>query len=189
MNIQNLEMKFEIEEKAIADDAEARFFWICAFNLAEAGQRKMEAAAFRVREHLQAQMRMQAAVSFWNRPVLTGDALLLGDAVLRCGAFGRIPADAIKGAFVYLLTIGETDIEAEGNIMTELYHDIWGTVYTEAALRLLCEERLADAAKNLCPDQKGNYLWSVQRPGTWYTVYRSGRKGICRHGHRTERTW
>jgi len=168
-------MKFEIEESVVAEEAEARFFEICAFDLAEAGQRKMEEAAMLVREHVQAQMCIQAAVRFYGNPVLTGERLQLDDAVLHCDAFGQIPADTVKGAFVYLLTIGETDIEAEGNIMTELYHDIWGTVYVEAALQELCGDGFADAAKTLYPDQKV-YVSQPFGPGYYGMAMEEGRK-------------
>lgn len=137
MNIQNLVTKFQIEEKAARSGAEDRFFRICSFNLAEAGQRQMEKAAFRIRTHLQTQMDIRAAVRFWDNPVLEGDVLRLDDKSLRCGAFAQIPQNVVKGAFVYLLTIGETGIEAEDYIMTEIYHDIWGTAYVESALEVL----------------------------------------------------
>lgn len=137
MNIQNLVTKFQIEEKAARAGAEDRFFRICSFNLAEAGQRQMEKAAFRIRTHLQEQMEIRAAVRFWDNPVLEGDVLRLDDKSLRCGAFAQIPRNVVKGAFVYLLTIGETGIEAEDYIMTEIYHDIWGTSYVESALEVL----------------------------------------------------
>ena len=142
MNIQNLATKFQIEEKAVRAGAEERFFQICSFNLAEAGQRQMETAAFRIRTHLQAQMNIRAVTRFWDEPVLKGDTLQLDDVVLRCGAFSQIPREAIKGAFAYLLTIGDTDIEAEDYIMTEIYHDIWGTSYVEAALDFLYRDCL-----------------------------------------------
>ena len=148
MNIQNLEMEFQIEERAVAEGAEDRFFRICAFHLAEAGQRRMEEAAFGVREHLRNKMDICAAVRFYDEPLLAEDTLQLNDASLRCGAFGRIPGEAVKGTFVYLLTIGETDIEGEKDIMTELYHDIWGTAYVESAMAVLrkdCLEGLLDA--------------------------------------------
>lgn len=137
MNIQNLSMKFEIKENILQEDAEERFFRICSFNLAEAGQRQMEKAAFRIRGHLREQMDIRAVARFWENPVLQGDMLQLNDVTLRCGAFAQIPRDVVKGAFVYLLTIGETDIEAEDYIMTEIYHDIWGTSYVESALEVL----------------------------------------------------
>lgn len=137
MNIQNLSMKFEIKENILQEAAEDRFFRICSFNLAEAGQRQMEKAAFRIRGHLREQMDIRAVARFWENPVLQGDMLQLNDVTLRCGAFAQIPRDVVKGAFVYLLTIGETDIEAEDYIMTEIYHDIWGTSYVESALEVL----------------------------------------------------
>ena len=142
MNIQNLSMKFEIKENILQEDAEDRFFRICSFNLAEAGQRQMEKAAFRIRGHLREQMDIRAVARFWENPVIQGDLLQLDDVTLRCGAFGQIPRDVIKGAYLYLLTIGETDIEAEDYIMTEIYHDIWGTSYVESALEVLRKDCL-----------------------------------------------
>lgn len=142
MNIQNLTMKFQIKENVVRDGAEERFFRICSFNLAEAGQRQMEKAAFRVRSHLQTQMDIRAAVRFWENPVLQGDLMQLDDVTLRCGAFAQIPRDVVEGAYLYLLTIGETDIEAEDYIMTEIYHDIWGTSYVEAAVEVLRKDCL-----------------------------------------------
>lgn len=137
MNIQNLAMKFQIEETAVCDGAEDRFFRICSFDLAEAGQRKMEQAAFRVRTHLQERMDIRATVRFWDRPVLTDTRLQLDDVTLCCDAFSRIPAGAVKGVFAYLLTIGDTDMEGEVSIMTELYHDVWGTAYVESVMDVL----------------------------------------------------
>lgn len=159
MNIQNLEMKFQIEESAAAVGAEDRFFQICAFDLAEDGQRKMEKAAFEVRRHLQEKMDIRAAVCFWNQPVLDCERLCLGDIFLTCAAFSQIPAEAVKGAFVYLLTIGETDVEAEGSIMTELYHDIWGTAYVESAVEVLREDCLMPLL------EEGGYLSESFGPG------------------------
>ncbi|MBR3755932.1 MAG: hypothetical protein IKK48_02375 [Firmicutes bacterium] len=130
-------MKFQIEETAVCDGAEDRFFRICSFDLAEAGQRKMEQAAFRVRTHLQERMDIRATVRFWDRPVLTNTQLQLDDVTLCCDAFSRIPAGAVKGVFAYLLTIGDTDMEGEVSIMTELYHDVWGTAYVESVMDVL----------------------------------------------------
>ena len=144
MNIQNLSVKIQIQESAVAAGAEARFFRICSFDLGSAGQRKMEQAAFKVRSHLQRQMDIRAVARYWENPVVEGDALQLDDVTLRCGVFGQIPRNVIKGAFVYLLTIGETDIEAEDYIMTEIYHDIWGTAYVESALDVLRRDCLED---------------------------------------------
>ena len=168
--MKNLTTILQIKETNVSVDAEERFFKICAFNLADAGQRKMEAAAYRVREHLQAQMNIQAAVRFWESPVLDDDRLLLGDVSLQCAAFRQIPADAIKGAFVYLLTIGETDIEAEGSIMTELYHDIWGTAYVESALQVLRKEYLMTLLK------AGQHLSETFGPGYYGMAMEEGRK-------------
>lgn len=153
-------MKFQIEECVAAAGAEERFFQICAFDLSAAGQREMEQTAYRVREHLQAQMDIRAAVRFFDKPMLNGDVLCLGDTQVRCGAFGQIPGDAIKGAFAYLLTIGQTDIEAEGNIMTELYHDIWGTAYVDAAMKVLRK----DCLESLCAEE-GWHLSAAFGPG------------------------
>ncbi|MBR4020316.1 MAG: hypothetical protein IKI99_03305 [Firmicutes bacterium] len=143
-------MKFQIEESLVRDAAEERFFRICSFNLAEAGQRKMETAAYRVRTHLQQRMDIRATVRFWERSVLTDTRLQLGDVALCCDAFSRIPADAVKGAYSYLLTIGDTGMEEEVSIMTELYHDVWGTAYVESAMEVL-RKRLLQAlpAENL----------------------------------------
>ena len=142
MNIQNLTMNFKIEESAAADRAEEQFFQICGFHLSDPLQRKLERQAHVVREHLRTQMDIRAAVRFFESPVLLGDALQLDDATLYCSAFEQIPADAVKGAFVYLLTIGETNIEEETDILTELYHDIWGTTYVGAALEVLRRDLL-----------------------------------------------
>ena len=142
MNIQNLEMKFQIVESAVAEGAEERFFQICSFDLAEAGQRRMEEAAYRVRDHLRAKMEICAAVRFWESPVLTGETLRLGEMPVWCDGFSQIPAEAIKGAFAYLLTIGETEMEEERSVMTELYHDIWGTAYVESSLQALRKDCL-----------------------------------------------
>ncbi len=171
MNIQNFTMKFEIEESVVSLGAEERFFHICSFDLAEAGQRKMEQAAFAVRRHLQEKMEIQATVRYWNGPALTGEKLQLGDVSLICGAFGQIPADAIKGAFAYLLTIGETDIEAEGNIMTELYHDIWGTAYVESAMEVLQRECLSPLV-----EKEGTHLSENFGPGYYGMAMDEGLK-------------
>ena len=135
-------MKFKIEESAVETIAETRFFQMCSFDLGDAGQRKMEDLAFSVREHLRQQMEMQVAVRFFDEVSLQKDELQLGDESLRCSAFSHVPPEAVKGAFVYLLTIGETDTEGEEGIMAELYHDIWGTAYVESALGILRKDLL-----------------------------------------------
>lgn len=171
MNIQNLGMKFHIVLPVATPGAEERFFRMCGFDLGAVGHRKMEQAAYKVRNHLLSQMKIRAFVQGWDHPQVEGADLHLGDTVITCDAFSQIPKEAIKGAFAYLLTIGETDIEAEDYIMTEIYHDIWGTAYIDSAMEVLRRDCLMPMI-----EEEGFFLSENFGPGYFGMAMEEGSK-------------
>jgi hypothetical protein len=75
-----------------------------------------------------------------------------------CNGFENIPDAIIKKVFFYIVTVGECTSDQNDDIMTQLYADIWGTAYTEAARDYVKNRILSDLIREF-PGQLGNGLF------------------------------
>ena len=93
-------------------------------------------------------LRPSAIVSAYNGNVLADDCATLDGVSFRCAAFARINPDSIKKFYAFILTVGEVTPPDDSGL-GQLYADIWGTVFTDAAIGSL-SGLLADDAGGSC---------------------------------------
>ena len=105
--------------------------------------RKMKEAAMLMRQSIDDSIQIRASYAYYEDVDLAGSAALIGGQRFVCGAFEQIDPETIKGAYVYALSAGEFGLPEE-SIMDQLYADIWGTAFADAA-RLLLKDRLQQA--------------------------------------------
>ena len=112
--------------------------------LVKPGERfdKMRANAKEIRQRVEERINMMAVYSYFDDIEFKGNQLFIGGQCLTCNAFEQIDPTQVKGIYIYLLTAGNFDFTDEP-IMDQLFADIWGTAFTDAALELL-EEYLAN---------------------------------------------
>ena len=93
-----------------------------------------------------------------NAPV--SDSAFDNDAVfsIRCPAFSQIEEGSVEGAWFYAINAGLFDLEDEA-LMLQLYADMWGTAYAEAAMECL-KSRFEDS-----PLMEGKLLSDNFGPG------------------------
>ena len=104
---------------------------------------RMRREAFSVREAIGPGTGPRGVYSVYPGFSLKGRTLETGGVLLSCSAFEQIPEDAVEGVIVYAVTAGDYDMP-EGTVMEQLYADIWGTAYTDAARNLLTDELRAE---------------------------------------------
>lgn len=99
-------------------------------------QRALQAAAF-----FDEQVSPKAAYVFFDQSqvTLTRCCARLGGTGISCKAFSQMEPQTIKGAYIFVLSIGNIDLS--GETMTQrVYADLWGSAYVDAARILLQKE-------------------------------------------------
>lgn len=136
---------FTIDEKACNELAYEIFMKTSGINKEGRKFRRMQEAAMRMRDQIEDNVQIRAAYVYYEDVRLEGDTALIGGQSFRCNAFQQVDPGVVKGAYIYALSAGDYGFPEE-NIMDQLYADIWGTAFTDAA-RLLLQERLGQAAR------------------------------------------
>ncbi len=134
--------KITIGEAAVQSLAEKRFIQACGFDLLRERDRRMMETGAKVRDDGMDGRGLKALVSFYGPEHFFDGAVRIGETVVSCNYFDRIPREAVEGVYFYLLTAGACPSPREEDIMESLYADIWGTSYVEAGLQLLREQHL-----------------------------------------------
>lgn len=97
---------------------------------------KMREEAFRTHDLLQKRINIKAISSFHQDINLQGNLLRVRKREFRCNAFEQIDHNSIHGIYLYIVTVGDFFLEHEG-ILRQVFADIWGTAYVDAARNLL----------------------------------------------------
>jgi len=125
-------------------DLEKRFAEICQFDLTRVLHRTMMKTAIGVRDKFLSQAAPQAVTAFYDRVSIKEDTIEMGSTRLRCDCFTQIPEEAVIGAYVYVLTIGECSFPQDLDVMDQMYLDIWATSYVDLAVSDLIRRYIQD---------------------------------------------
>lgn len=109
--------------------------------------KKMQDAAMKMRAFIDEKVQIRAAYKYCDDVKLSGRTAEINGYKFHSNAFEQISADAVTGAYVYVITAGDYALPDE-NIMDQLYADIWGTSFTDAA-RILMKTKLIEADDSL----------------------------------------
>lgn len=127
------QLAYEIFMKASGIDKEGQKF------------RRMKDTAFRMRDAVNDRVEIRGAYVFCDDVKLEGNTAVIGGQMFKCPAFEQIDPKIVKGAYIYVLSAGDFSLPEE-NIIDQLFADIWGTAFTDAA-RLILKKRLEDKAE------------------------------------------
>ncbi|WP_324823306.1 hypothetical protein [Sinanaerobacter sp. ZZT-01] len=84
-------------------------------------------------------LHMYALISEFGKEVLKDNAMVLNGVTFRCNAFSQLDQDKVLAIYPYILTIGEITTKSD-SISDQLFADIWGTSFVDAARDLLQDE-------------------------------------------------
>jgi len=93
---------------------------------------KMRKDAKAIRNIIDEKINAQVVFSYFDEITLNEEEATIGGEKIKCKAFGKISPKSIKGALVYILTVGEYCVKDE-SVIDQLYADLWGTSFTDAA--------------------------------------------------------
>lgn len=154
-------MKNEIisfDEKEVFEKAKEHFVRICGFHSGEEKHRRMLTQGMEARSHGLGGIEIKAVLSSYDASVYRDHKVNIDGTEFNCTAFSQINDEMVIKIYAYLLTVGECTSTEEGGIMNQLYSDIWGTAYTEAARDLLQAHIVNDIEKEY-PDRLENSLF------------------------------
>lgn len=130
-----------ISEKRVHDLAEEGFISTCGLGAAKSKKHlRMIEQGLKTRESGIGGIDIRAVVKHYGPEVFGDGEIRIGDAVLSCNYFSRIPEEYVEGVYIYMLTAGECLFESEDKIMEFLFADIWGTSYVDAGIEALKED-------------------------------------------------
>ncbi len=90
---------------------------------------------------------IKAVFSYYEDICFEGKKAVIGGVDLVSNAFEQMDPFRIKGAYVYMLTVGDSGLK-DGPVIKQLLADIWGTCFVDAA-RMILEERFTSEGKRL----------------------------------------
>lgn len=110
---------------------------------------RMQREAMAERRVIDERIKLRAEYVFYDDVEFSGKKAVIGGQALICSAFEQIKGDTVHGAYVYALSAGDFSFP-EDTLMNQLYADLWGTAFADAARILLKEElekkdRLSDS--------------------------------------------
>ncbi|MBQ9707716.1 MAG: hypothetical protein IJV66_00845 [Firmicutes bacterium] len=79
-----------------------------------------------------------AEYEYYEDFTLHGRNLRVGGEDFMCPAFEQIDPGTVKGVYAYVLTVGDYHLK-DGDVLSQVYADFWGTALTEATRELMTE--------------------------------------------------
>lgn len=147
-----------IPEGDLYKEAQEHFIHICGLSKESSRQLKMLNLGTHSRLKGMAGLNIKAIVKSFDADVYRDRIIQINGKTFSCNGFENIPDAIIKKVFFYIVTVGECTSDQNDDIMTQLYADIWGTAYTEAARDYVKNRILSDLIREF-PGQLGNGLF------------------------------
>lgn len=119
--------------------AQAIFFKTSGIRKGSRKAERMRRKAMEERSVIDERIKLRAEYAFYDDVKFCGKEVLIGGQALICSAFEQIKGDTVHGAYVYALSAGDFSFP-EDTLMKQLYADLWGTAFADAARILLKEE-------------------------------------------------
>lgn len=136
---------FNVNRKDCNDLAHRIFMEISGIDRQGRKFEKMQEDAFRMRKLIEERIKIRVAYSFYEQAELTDRTAVIEGTELSCTAFQQVEPEAVEGVYIYALSVGDFGLP-EDPIMDQLYADLWGTAFTDAA-RLLLKAELEKEVK------------------------------------------
>lgn len=150
----------EFDENEAFEKANDYFIKICGFHINKDNDKhkKMLALGMDARSQGMGGIRIKAVISSFGAEVFRDRKVVIEGKEFNCPAFELMEQGSIKKIYAYLLTAGECIYSEEDDIVKQVFSDIWGTAYTDAARDLL-EEYIAQDVEQEHPGRLGKELY------------------------------
>lgn len=148
----------EFDEQQAYEKANDYFVKICGFRMNEDKHKKMLALGMDARTQGMDGIRIKAVISSFGAEVFRDHQVILEGKTFNCPAFQLMEPCNIKKIYAYILTVGECIYSDEDDIVKQVFSDIWGTAYTDAARDLL-EDYIAQNIEQEYTGQLGRDLF------------------------------
>lgn len=157
-----------ISREACDPWAEKAFYRISGLEKETPGKEKIKEAAANSLEIIKNHLHPQAIVSYFEKPIISGGRIQLGEETLYCQALEQVEPEGLKGAFVYGLTIGEL-VEDSEEALLRLMVDFWGTAYVDGARYKLREhlQSKQEMIKLFLSDELGPGFFGMGMSNVW----------------------
>lgn len=136
---------FHVDRNECNDLASEIFMRTSGINREGRKFERMKKDAFRMRKMIEERVKIRVAYAYYDDVVFSGRQAKIGEETFHCSAFEQVDPQAVKGAYIYALSVGDFGLPEEP-IMDQLYADIWGSAFTDAA-RLLLKRELEKEAR------------------------------------------
>ncbi|MGL4484873.1 MAG: hypothetical protein ACRCUS_07975 [Anaerovoracaceae bacterium] len=95
---------------------------------------KMQKRSAEIRDIIEERIDLKAVYAYFDDVELDGNTAIIksNEVSFHCQAFTQIDPNLIKGCYAYVLTAGDYGLE-EFPIIDQLYADLWGNAFTDAA--------------------------------------------------------
>ena len=67
----------------------------------------MKKDAFRMRKLIEERVRIRVAYAYYDKVELSGREAVIGGELFHCSAFEQVDPNAVKGSYVYALSVGD----------------------------------------------------------------------------------
>lgn len=133
----------EIDKNKI--ELKARDFFLKSSGLFSEDKRfaEMRASAERIKEEIKGKVDIRAVVSYFDEFQMMDNTLTVQGRTFTCKPFYLIRPEAVRGVYLYAITAGDWSMDGR-EIMDQLYADMWGTSYLDAARKILPDIILED---------------------------------------------
>ena len=118
--------------------AEEYFAKICGFEKNKRISEKRIKKSMDLLQDIDEKLNIKVLVSEYEGGCINKDELSLDDVTFKCDIFSKIQSEDVKKVYIYLMTIGEMDIE-DAPMSKKIYYDIWQTSYLDMGRDLLKE--------------------------------------------------
>ena len=138
-----------VPQKTILNLIERNFIKMCQFDLNEPNHRKLYLDAIKYREIINVDIDIRCKIVKCDKEVFQNNEIHFNNAILKSTDFSHIDEVNVKNIYLYAITIGEFSKESDEPVIQQLYSDIWGTAYIDAARDVLEKQLKAEIGSNL----------------------------------------
>ena len=143
----------DIKEETVSFHARKSFMESCGFDMGKSETSAMIHMADEVRSRMHNTINLKAVVTRFGQEVFEEGKVVIGDEEFKCNFFSQIPETAVEEIYFYVVTAGKCELKKQGDvkIMDQLFADIWGNAYVEAAAAEIKENVIEKEIKGRFP--------------------------------------
>ena len=115
------------------------FMSMCSPNIkSEKIRQKQRDDSLRTFENIYDHIKIKTLFSKYDNSCVGDEELICDNVTFKCKALSQLVKQDVLEVYIYLLTVGEIDIDCE-RVLYQVYYDMWQTVFVDAGRDLLKE--------------------------------------------------